>query len=475
MTLQYTEFRDLYVKKHPESSLKANHEKANEIWKTIKSSPNFDDDYKNQMTKLKNLEVKGTISSFFASMAKKKPSTTTSLSTSVNEPGTSVQFLFPEKDVSSSSEYPASPASSFMIDESSSSSSTHILIEQDFSMVEDSNTSMSASSFAEDITMIEDDETSFSANDNAASSSAIESRHADDSEDSSRAATKQESLKADIIDIDAKIHKLLLAKNKNLLDDVSLGYLEKLQKQKAQLHAKLSRLQKGQKASRKHRLAVSSKLKMIAEKHPDLMAGITPRDKPGRPSLNETHPELMQLIENIAKQCGLADARRRSDTIRTIHTVKHLTTAVNASIPISRTAVYYRLEPPNPRTLDGRRHVTTVPVRMLRATNDHHKSHSDTYFAKATIDHCNQLASFIGPGQSIVISMDDKAKVALGVAAVKKQKVVMMHTRYKLNMDDHDFIVAPKHKLTPSVIAAQVIETDFPGSKDQVKYSGEEV
>lgn len=464
MTLLYTEFRDLYVKKHPASSLKANHEKANEIWKTLKSSPNFDEDYKIQMTKLKHLEVKGSISSFFASMARKKPSTSTFLSTPVNEPGTSAQFLFPDKDVSSLSEYPASPTSA-----------THFPIEQDFSMVEDSNTSMSASSFTDDITMVEDDETSFSADENAASSSAAESRHADDSEDSSRAATKQESLKAEIIDLDAKIQKLLLAKNKNLLDEVSMGYLAKLQKQKSQLHARLSKLKKGQKASRKHRLAVSSKLKMIAEKHPDLMAGITPRDKPGRPSLNEAHPELMQLIENIAKQCGLADARRRSDTIRTIHTVRHLTTAVNASIPISKTAVYYRLEPPNPRTLDGRRHVTTVPVRMLRATNDHHKSHPDTYFAKATIDHCNQLASFIGPGQSIVISMDDKAKVALGVAAVKKQKVVMMHTRYKLNMDDHDFIVAPRHKLTPSVIAAQVIETDFPGSKDQVKYSGEQV
>ena len=50
-----------------------------------------------------------------------------------------------------------------------------------------------------------------------------------------------------------------------------------------------------------------------------------------------------------------------------------------------------------------------------------------------------------------VISMDDKAKVPIGVTAATKQAPLMMHVSYEVRLPDHDFVKATKHKLSPLV------------------------
>ena len=47
-----------------------------------------------------------------------------------------------------------------------------------------------------------------------------------------------------------------------------------------------------------------------------------------------------------------------------------------------------------------------------------------------------------------------------------------MHMEYRVSLSDHDFIVAGKHKLIPSVYAAvKIIENEI-GRPDSVTYSG---
>ena len=52
------------------------------------------------------------------------------------------------------------------------------------------------------------------------------------------------------------------------------------------------------------------------------------------------------------------------------------------------------------------------------------------------------------------ISQDDKARVPIGITAANKQAPMIMHMEYRVKLSDHDFVLAPKHKLVPSVIAS---------------------
>lgn len=116
-------------------------------------------------------------------------------------------------------------------------------------------------------------------------------------------------------------------------------------------------------------------------------------------------------------------------------TLDDLTTEMKKlGYPISRSALYYHLMPKNAKTIDGRRHLTTAPVRLIRATNDLRKTHIDSNFARATINHVRELVSFLGPDQVLVVSPDDKARIALGVTAAKVQQPFLMHTEYRVRL-----------------------------------------
>ena len=62
-----------------------------------------------------------------------------------------------------------------------------------------------------------------------------------------------------------------------------------------------------------------------------------------------------------------------------------------------------------------------------------------------------------------VLSVDDKAKVPIGVTAITKQASLTIHVSYEIRLPDHDFVKATKHKLTQSVYAA--CEIELPSSR----------
>eukprot|EP00731_Ephydatia_muelleri_P025821 Em0017g904a len=51
---------------------------------------------------------------------------------------------------------------------------------------------------------------------------------------------------------------------------------------------------------------------------------------------------------------------------------------------IHRGGVYHRLIPKRSSSLEGKRHVTTVPVKLIRAQNDSHAKHVDQTFCVST-------------------------------------------------------------------------------------------
>ena len=70
------------------------------------------------------------------------------------------------------------------------------------------------------------------------------------------------------------------------------------------------------------------------------------------------------------------------------------------------------------------------------------------------------------------MSVDNKAKVPIGVAAVTKQAPLIMHVSYEIQLPDHDFVKATKHKLTSSLYAACEIKPPFSRADPEITYSG---
>lgn len=110
----------------------------------------------------------------------------------------------------------------------------------------------------------------------------------------------------------------------------------------------------------------------------------------------------------------------------------------------------FRLLPRRSNSTEGKRHVRTVPVRLIKASNDEHKKHDDQYFATNTINHLKTLAGSFGGDAVFFLSQDDKARVPIGLPAARKQAPLLMHLDYKITLPDHDFVVAAGHKMIPS-------------------------
>ena len=55
----------------------------------------------------------------------------------------------------------------------------------------------------------------------------------------------------------------------------------------------------------------------------------------------------------------------------------------------------------------------------------------------------------MGPGEVTFHPQDDKAKAHIALIAASKQPPILIHMEYQVTLPDHDFVVAPKHKLIP--------------------------
>ncbi|CAF5031344.1 unnamed protein product, partial [Rotaria sp. Silwood1] len=89
------------------------------------------------------------------------------------------------------------------------------------------------------------------------------------------------------------------------------------------------------------------------------------------------------------------------------------------------------------------------------------------HFATATIRYIKDLAGIFGNDVVFFLSQDDKCKVPIGLPAAKIQAPMLMHLDYRVRLPDHDWTVAPRHQLTPSVYAACMMNEN-----NDVGYSG---
>lgn len=214
-------------------------------------------------------------------------------------------------------------------------------------------------------------------------------------------------------------------------------------------------------------------LEAACEDNPALASKLKIRHKVGRPAIEEDQPLLLKTIVDIAVYGSAAHEKRQSDIYRSIKTLDDLTKELKQNgFHLSRSTVYTRLIPKRSLSLEGKRHITTVPVRLIRSQNDSHSKHMDGRFCASTLHHLEEIASLLGPSEICFLSQDDKARVPIGLTAANKQAPLLMHVEYKVTLPDHDWIVAAKHKLIPSVYAGIDIRKDSLGKPDAVGYSG---
>ncbi|CAF1083211.1 unnamed protein product, partial [Didymodactylos carnosus] len=283
-------------------------------------------------------------------------------------------------------------------------------------------------------------------------------------------APAQELVSIELTEVNEKIVSLIQLKNMGLATDDSKRNLKKLFAERKKKSNELKRLKTEQVRKAKFRQKKKQIVEQLCEKNPEIAGELSKiyRTTIGRPPIEEQCPDLLQIIEEIAKCGGASDDKRRSEQIRPCLTLDDLREKIKQrGYDIKRSTLYYRLLPRRPTSIDGRRHVRTVPVRLRRAQNNDHGKHEDGHFATATIRYIKDLAGIFGNDVVFFLSQDDKCKVPIGLPAAKIQAPMLMHLDYAVKLPDHDWTVAPRHQLTPSVYAACVINPD-----GDVGYSG---
>ena len=67
------------------------------------------------------------------------------------------------------------------------------------------------------------------------------------------------------------------------------------------------------------------------------------------------------------------------------------------------------------------------------------------------MDDLFDVCVLFGAKSVMVLSIDDKARVKLGLAAASLQSPILMRLDYKVRLPDHSFVVGERHSLIPSV------------------------
>ena len=197
----------------------------------------------------------------------------------------------------------------------------------------------------------------------------------------------------------------------------------------------------------------------IKRDNPELAVTLKMRDGVGRPKVECDRPLMGETLLRIATIGAAASDRRKDEIMRSVKTLDDLKNALhNLGFSVSRSALYFWLQPRNQNTIEGKKHVSTVPVKLTRPQNNLRKKHPDRMFAAETTKSVQSLCQIIGPEACIYTSQDDKASVAIGKTAAKVQVLLLMNMRYRVRMPDHDFAVGSRHLLVPNVIAVCVMD-----------------
>ena len=154
--------------------------------------------------------------------------------------------------------------------------------------------------------------------------------------------------------------------------DVPRAEIEKIQEKIKDKKKLLKRRKSDANAQKSKRAKLKETIQIISEKDEEsgnLLKTFNRKVK-GRPRLEVDQPGILGTIIDIVDLNSAADDRRRSEMLRTCVTLDDLNSELaHRNIRISRSATYLRLIPNSSNTGEAKRHVETVPVKLLRPEN----------------------------------------------------------------------------------------------------------
>ncbi|CAM2724331.1 unnamed protein product [Rotaria socialis] len=224
-----------------------------------------------------------------------------------------------------------------------------------------------------------------------------------------REGFKQQSVQNELNTVNEQITSLTSLKSTVFWRSDNCKELNGLMKSRSKLKCSINRLKTNQAAQCRMRKNRRLRMTRLLDNHPEIAEEITSiiRHTSGKPSLEESQCGLLGAIMDIANSVVVAaDSRRRTDAIQSCLTLDSLK------------------------------------------------------------EQFNYIAYTLGNEVVFYLSQDDKCRIPLGISAAHKQAPFIMNMKIQIKLPDHDFVIATKHKLIPSVYGACII------NDERVSYSG---
>ncbi|PKC10142.1 hypothetical protein RhiirA5_498690 [Rhizophagus irregularis] len=161
---------------------------------------------------------------------------------------------------------------------------------------------------------------------------------------------------------------------------------------------------------------------------------------------NYLHDRIHDCVE-----FGSADAERRKEAIK-VRTIENLRKNLEEryEIYMARTTLKSYLLPHQSNSLAAKAHHHPAWVAVARVSRTETNEHPDTHYCLASVKCAKQFTSTFAD-VSVVISQDDKAKIGLGVPAVRRTFHKLQSVNEPATIADHDFPIGFGQKLIPSV------------------------
>lgn len=218
----------------------------------------------------------------------------------------------------------------------------------------------------------------------------------------------QDEIRSEIQVLEKEINLLNLMRDSLNSDGSEKAKIKKLQSEIESLKKKLKAMQSHAISNKKYREFIKEKLKGNSSSNSSQT--IEKINSPGRPRLETNQSELLKTISDLAMFGASAEERRRCEVVRSCHSLDDLHEGLKElGYNLSRSALYLRLLPKRSNSIEGKRHVVTVPLKLSRPEADYHKPHADQNFYQATIRNLETIASILRPSQVAFVSQDDKA------------------------------------------------------------------
>jgi hypothetical protein len=177
--------------------------------------------------------------------------------------------------------------------------------------------------------------------------------------------------------------------------------------------------------------------------------------QPGRPSIVDQHPVVIDVIQEFVEGSGFsAQNRRRSDIGRSCGLgLSQIASHVRreTGVKLGRSTVHRVFSAPNKKTRNSKRFQGKVKARVARKKNDDPGvDHADLHFTCAQVKYNNELFEMF-PEETTRLSCDDKNKILTGVPAVSRYHQIrrIFPEEDTINYPQHDFPDS-QSKITPS-------------------------